>query len=79
MGGLHLIEDRQMPSDQRKQMVEQAIANTLQQAQQKALEIVAANHEFLERVAHALAANDYLLGRDIQVIKGECAIVNVTL
>ena len=79
MGGLHLIEDRQMPSDQRKQMVEQAIANTLQQAQQKALEIVAANHEFLERVAHALAVNDYLLGRDIQAIKGECAIVNVTL
>ena len=79
MGGFHLIVSPSASSDQKSQMTEQAIVNTLQQAQQKALEIVAANHEFLERVAHALAANDYLLGCDIQVIKGESAIVNVTL
>ena len=43
------------------------------------LEIVAANHEFLERVAHALATNDYLFGRDNKAIQDQCAIVNVTL
>ena len=46
---------------------------------QKAKQVLAANREFLDRLADAIAANEYLLSSDIQAIKETCVIRSVAL
>ena len=42
---------------------------------QKAKEVLAANREFLDKLADAIAEREYLISSDIQAIKATCEIV----
>ena len=41
---------------------------------QKAKQVLAANREFLDKLADAIAENEYLVSSDIQAIKETCEI-----
>ena len=66
-------------SEQLRTAQEQATATEIEKAYRKAKEILAANMEFVEKVAAALARKRLLSATDIKKIKDDCKIVPVAL
>lgn len=66
-------------SDRLRASQEQVVAAEVENAFRKAKQILALNIQFLDKVAAALAKKKLLSAADIQQIKAECNIVQVTL
>ena len=68
---MHLIQDSCMEGSSNAVLaaVEEATGAELAKLYREALEIVAAERDYLERLADALCENDYLLSKDIQRLK----------
>ena len=58
---------------------EKAISEEVERFYQKAIEIIAHNREFLEKIAVALAKKKLLTADDVQRIKRDCKIVSVAM
>lgn len=82
-GYAHAMPHMRLPhrseSDESMQRLETLVHAELTRCMQKAKEVLAANREFFDKLADAIAESDYLLASDIQAIKESCAIVPVTV
>jgi ATP-dependent Zn protease len=58
---------------------EKATSEEVERFYQKAIEIIAHNREFLEKIAVALAEKKLLTADDVQRIKSDCKIVQVAI
>lgn len=66
-------------TEQLKAEQEKAICEEVERFYQKAIEIIAHNREFLEKIAVALAEKKLLTAADVQRIKSECKIYQVAI
>lgn len=63
-------------SDDFKQRMERLADAEMRRYYRKAKEIISANREFVEKLADAIAVNEYLVSSDIQAIKETCGIAS---
>ena len=77
--GFHLHRNKYEDSQQLWSAQEQAVSAEIEKYYRKAKEILAANSEFLNKVAEALEKKKLLVMADIKAIKETCAIVPVAL
>ena len=76
ISGYHLIEHPyRRNSDFMNSDIEKATIAKFDEYYRKAKEIIAKNHELLEKIASALAEKKLLTASEIQAIKNECRIV----
>lgn len=79
INGFRLHANGYDDTERLKSEQEKATSEEVERFYQKAIEIIAHNREFLEKIAIALAEKKLLTSADVQRIKGECKIYQVAI
>lgn len=79
INGFHLHANGYGDTERLKSEQEKSAFEEVEKFYQKAIEIIVRNHEFLEKIAVALAEKKLLTAGDVQRIKSECKIYQVAI
>lgn len=79
INGFRLHANGYDDTERLKSEQEKATSEEVERFYQKAIEIIAHNREFLEKIAVALAEKKLLTAADVQRIRSECKIVRVAI